>query len=93
MMHPPSAGPFGAEAAQRIADWLSARVAQWLGVPADEIDPRTPFSRYGLSSADAVTLVGELEEWLGRELPVTLLWDYPSVARLSAHLADGPCEA
>jgi acyl carrier protein len=87
MTNPSSGSASGAATAQRIADWLSARVAEWLGIPADEIDPRTPFSRYGLSSADAVALVGDLEQWLGRELPATLLWDYPSVARLSAHLA------
>jgi acyl carrier protein len=72
---------------QDIQHWLVARVAASIGLPADDIDISLPFSYYGLDSVAAVGLSGELEDWLGRKLPPTLTWDYPSIALLSAHLA------
>ena len=32
---------------------------------------------------EAVSFAGDLEEWLGRDLPATLLWDYPTLAALA----------
>ena len=43
----------------------------------------------GLDSLAAVDLVRKLERQLGCELPTTLLFEHPSIARLSAHLAGG----
>ncbi len=40
----------------------------------------------GLSSTDAVQLTAALEQALGRELPPTLAFDYPTVASLVAFL-------
>ena len=73
-----------------IEKWLKKWLAKTLRMPAEEIDIRTPFSRYGLDSVDAVGLAGELEEYLSRRLPPTLAYDYPSIEALSKHLADAP---
>ncbi|MBV9507111.1 MAG: acyl carrier protein [Acidobacteriia bacterium] len=70
-----------------ISRWLAIAVAEKIEVSPDDLDPRRPFSEYGLGSAEAVVLVGELQEWLGRELPATLLWEFASIAKLSAFLA------
>jgi acyl carrier protein len=43
----------------------------------------------GVSSRQAVMLSGDLEDWLGRELDPSLLWDRPNIAELSAWLAGG----
>lgn len=43
----------------------------------------------GLSSIDAVQLTAALQQALGRELPPTLAFDYPTVASLVAFLASG----
>lgn len=72
-----------------IQQWLVARVAAAVGVGAEEIDVTLPFSYYGLDSVAAVGLSGELEDWLGRKLPPTLTWDYPSIELLAEHLAQG----
>lgn len=74
--------------AEEIAAWTTARLAEELGLDAEEIDVRIPFTRFGLVSSESVVLVGELEEWLGEPLPATLLWDYPTIARLSVYLAE-----
>jgi acyl carrier protein len=43
----------------------------------------------GLDSATSVYFVVELEEWLGRELEPEIVGEYPTVAQLARHLADG----
>ena len=73
-----------------ISTWFIAKVADQLQVPPSEIDPRLPLAHYGLSSLAAVSLSGELQEWLGRELSPTLLYDYPTIAALAQQLAASP---
>ncbi len=75
-----------------IETWLSVQISRRLKLPATAIDPREPFSRYGLDSLAAVELSGELEKWLGRHLPPTLLYDYPSIRLLAEHLTAVACE-
>jgi acyl transferase domain-containing protein/acyl-CoA synthetase (AMP-forming)/AMP-acid ligase II/acyl carrier protein len=70
-----------------IQDWLVIHLARRLGVAEHAIDVREPFSRYGLDSATAVSLTGDLEAWLGRRLPTTLAYEYPTIEALSQHLA------
>lgn len=73
-----------------IRAWLVARLSEELKVEASEIDQRAPFSQYGLDSIGAVTLVGELEDWLGRELSPTLPYDYTNVESLARYLSVPP---
>ncbi len=81
-----SAPPLGPVPAGLEA-WLIEAVARQLELPAHTIDRQAPFSSYGLSSRGSVQLVGELEQWLGRDdLSPTLLWEHPSVQALCAHL-------
>lgn len=68
-------------------EWLVTRLSQRLAIPPEEIDVREPLASYGLSSIEAVVLSGDLEEWLGRELPATLVWDYPTIEKLTDYLS------
>ncbi len=80
------------ETAESIQTWLTAKLAEYLEVKAADIDIHKPFASYGLESVDAVGLSGDIEEWLGRELAPTLLYDYPSIANLTRYLVAG-CDA
>jgi len=71
---------------RNIQDWLITRIADLLQLSPDTIDIQESFSSYGLSSLDAVTLSGDLEELLGRRLSPTLVYDYPNILTLSHHL-------
>jgi len=79
------AGELPSQAA--VAAWLARRLPALLGVPAGEIDPREPLAAYGLGSLHAATLAGDLARWLGRPLPPTLVYDFPTLESLAAHLA------
>jgi acyl-CoA synthetase (AMP-forming)/AMP-acid ligase II/acyl carrier protein len=70
-----------------IIAWLVARLARESGIDAEEIDLGQPFASFGVDSARALLLVGDLETWLGRRLPPILLWNYPTVEALARHLA------
>jgi acyl carrier protein len=80
--------PEGLPAAAEIQAWIVAYLADLLEVDQDEIDVTIPFDSYGLDSAVAVGMTGDLEDWLGRQLDPTLLYDYPTVESFAHHLAE-----
>ena len=70
-----------------IKTWVVEYIADLLETDSEEIDVTIPFDRYGLDSSAAVGLTGDLEDWLGKEVPPTLLYDYPTVEALVEHLS------
>ena len=76
------------ESVLKIQSWLVEQIADVLSLDPTTIDVKQPLTRYGLDSIDAVTLVGDLEDWLDLELPSTLLWDYPSIEKASAYMVE-----
>ena len=70
-----------------IETWLVSNLAEMLGVNRSEIDRRQPFASFGLDSAQTVSLIGDLEAWLGRSLSPTLAWEFPTTKALAEHLA------
>lgn len=64
-------------------------MAELLDLPLRSVEPRASFRSHGLDSSGSAALVGRLSAWLGRALPLTLLWEHPSVAELAAALAGG----
>ena len=79
--------PIAQPSKQAIEAWLIHTLAEHLGLEEDDIEASEPFAVYGLGSADAVILAGNLERWLKRDLPATLLWDFPTIETLATHLA------
>jgi acyl carrier protein len=71
----------------QIEEWLVAYLSQLLEVDPAQIDLKMPLESYGLDSSAAVGLTGDLENFLGRELEPTILYDYTTIAALSQHLA------
>jgi acyl carrier protein len=73
-----------------IEAWLSARLSETLGAPLQRINLDATLSQYGVDSAAAAGIAGQLEDWLGRRLSPTLLFNYPTVRTLAAHLSGAP---
>jgi acyl carrier protein len=78
---------------ETLRQWLMEHLSKTLKTERARLDPDAPFARYGLNSLDAVTLVMDLEDELGVELPPTLLWDHPTINKCAAHLATLRVEA
>lgn len=73
--------------AEAIASWLVDYLAKELAVAPETIDRRAALTDLGLGSRQAVILAGDLEDWLGRELDATVVYEHPSVEALAAFLA------
>ena len=71
-----------------VLAWLTLKFANWLEVPAEDLDSRQPISSYGLDSISAVTLSVQLEEELDIELDTAVLWERPTLESLAEHLAE-----
>ncbi|MDY7012706.1 MAG: beta-ketoacyl synthase N-terminal-like domain-containing protein, partial [Cyanobacteriota bacterium] len=84
---PPKTSGNQQRASDEIATWLSEKLAQTLHVDSQAIDPHQPLASYGLDSATAVGLSGELETWLQRKIEPTLVYNYPTIAEIADYLA------
>ncbi|MBD1999155.1 acyl carrier protein [Leptolyngbya sp. FACHB-541] len=73
-------------AIETIQTWLVNQLAKQLSLSAPSIKVEEPLTRYGLDSIDSVTIVGDMEDWLGVDLPSTLLWDYPTIEKAATYL-------
>lgn len=80
----------GGRTADEIRQWLIRKVSTTAGIAEQQVDVKTPLAEYGLNSRQAVGLAGDLEEWLGRTLEPTLVWDYPTVQQLTDFLSAAP---
>ena len=74
--------------AKAVEEWLIVQIAKLIGQKTESIDVHKSFADYGLSSLDAVSLSGDLEEILNQQLPPTLAYDHPSISMLSQYLAN-----
>ena len=73
--------------AEAIQGWLIDRLAVILEIEPNQIDVGQDFEEYGLESAEAINLSGDLEDYLGCRLPPTLLWEYQNIEALAQYLA------
>jgi acyl carrier protein len=80
----PSTEPPSEEA---IRAWLITNIASVVNLDPGRIDIHQTFDNYGLDSLQAVSLSGDLENWLNREISPTVVWDYPTVEMLASHLS------
>lgn len=71
---------------QAIQSWMVSKLSEQLSLDAKTIEIGEQLTRYGVDSIDAVTLVGDLEDWLEVELPSTLFWDYPTIEKAAEYL-------
>lgn len=73
---------------EEIKTWISTEVANILKIDIDDIDSDQKFSGFGIDSIVAFAMTGDLCEWIGEELPATLLWEYPTIDSLSRYISE-----
>ncbi|MGK4000891.1 acyltransferase domain-containing protein [Sorangium sp. So ce1024] len=76
-----------ARTTELIRDWLVDRIAATRGVDPGSIDVHERFSRHGVDSQGAATLIAELSQVLGRPLSPLLIWEHATPDALARHLA------
>jgi acyl carrier protein len=75
---------------EEIEQWLVQHLASYCQLDPDDIDVTRPFDEFAIDSATAVGMTGDLESWLGRRVDPTLLYDYPTIEKLSKCLESQP---
>ncbi len=78
---------------ESIRGWLVNRIARLRDIPEEQIDLEAPLTQYVLDSVTAVAIAMDLQQWLGRSLSPTLLYDTPSITVLADRLAHLPAHA
>ncbi len=73
-----------------VLDWLKTWMAAEFSTKQAEIDDDDRFAAFGMDSVSAQLLVGKLQDWLGVDLPATLVWEYRTVSELARYLAELP---
>ena len=73
---------------QEIVNWLVKHIAERAHMDAHAVDIHVPFVAFGLNSLEAIGLSNELEQWLGRSLAPTLIYEYPSIDALARSLEE-----
>ncbi|MDE5076130.1 MAG: beta-ketoacyl synthase N-terminal-like domain-containing protein, partial [Trichodesmium sp. St5_bin2_1] len=81
-----SSSPNQSKTVAEIEVWLVDKVATLLQIAPEKIDLKQPLAVYGLNSVNAVSMAGELEEWLGISVVPTIVYDYPSIQGLADYL-------
>jgi acyl transferase domain-containing protein len=77
-----------------LTDHLEAHLSAVLNLePRTAIDPDRPLPELGLDSLLAMELRNRLVNSLGRSLPATVVFDYPTVTALVGYLLDSPAAA
>jgi acyl carrier protein len=72
--------------ADDIKSWLANKVAAVLKIDASAIEFNTSFAKLGLDSLAAITISGDLEQWLEMEIDATILYQYSTIEELSEYL-------
>ena len=72
----------------RLRRVIAAEVGRVLGLSAEQLDSLRPLSEQGVDSLMAVEIRNALARLLGRPLPVTMVFDFPTLDALASRLAD-----
>jgi acyl carrier protein len=87
---PPSApkGADGPISEAEIRSWLVEHLASLLDIPESEVSDTLTFEEFGLDSAAAVAMTGELARWADLELDPNLASQHPTIAAVTLHVAE-----
>jgi acyl transferase domain-containing protein len=80
----------GLDTLDGLKEWLRSEIASLVGCSAGDINENHPVAGYGLTSLLGTGLMARLSEALGRTVPATDLWAFPTVRTLASHLLAGP---
>jgi acyl carrier protein len=83
-------GVVGSVSALEIRSWLVEHLASLLDIPEHEVSVTSTFDEYGLDSAAAVAMTGELARWLRVDLDANLASEHPTIEAVALHLAGKP---
>ncbi|HAC66265.1 MAG TPA: hypothetical protein DCF68_22700 [Cyanothece sp. UBA12306] len=76
------------QSTEKIQAWLVSYLAELLEIEPSEIDVSAAFDRYGLDSSTGISMMADLEEWLGQEIEPTIMFDFNTIESLARNLSE-----
>ena len=73
-----------------IREKIVGEISKSLNIDPASVDCSAPLDSIGVDSMNAIGIAGTLAEWMGRDLPASLMWDYATIDALAEGLADRP---
>jgi acyl carrier protein len=71
-----------------VRAWLVEHLASLLDIPESEVSPTQTFEEFGLDSAAAVAMTGELAAWANLELDPNLASQHPTIESVTLYVAE-----
>jgi acyl carrier protein len=68
---------------QEIEGWLVSRISVITRTDPNTLPLDRPFVDFGIDSSVIVTVTRELSHWLGKDLSITVFWEFPTIAELA----------
>ena len=75
-----------ARAHDELIDWLTVKVAGYLGVLPDAIGTDIPLADCGIDSISGMALCADLNFEKGFDVETTIVWDYATIDAIAAYL-------
>lgn len=69
-----------------VETWLVDWIAKQVKTSSANIDLNKSLFHYGLDSVTTIALLSDLEDWVDREFPPALIWNYPVIKDLANYL-------
>lgn len=88
MRRPPVQPGSGPTSEAEVTQWLTGTVAKYVNLQPDQIAADVPLSDYGLDSVSAMTICAAIEDDLGLEVDLMIIWDHPTIAELAPALVE-----
>jgi acyl carrier protein len=75
-----------------ILGWLTTQLASYLEVSTTAVNPMVPLAEMGVDSVHAIGLVGDIEMQFDIDVDPTLIFDYPTLARIAEFISTAVAE-
>ena len=77
-----------ARAHEELVDWLTVKVADYLGLRPDEIGIDIPLADCGIDSISGLALCADMHFEKGFDVETTIVWDYATIDEIAGYLAE-----
>ena len=72
---------------EEVQEWIVQWLVDIAAVTRESIELDKSFSDYHLDSLTAVEFSDDVHEWLGLNLPATVIWNHPTLADMTRYLS------
>ena len=72
---------------EEVQEWIVQWLVDVAAVSRESVELDKPFNDYHLDSLTAAEFSDDIHDWLGVEVPITLVWNYPTLADMTRYLS------